>query len=715
METLSLNNLNPLKQISSNNISKIYQVAKEDGSIAVVKKVSLPISDDDAATLMEKGKILFLQDATNYYLQLLNNEIEVLKQLSEEKNILHIYDTFQDKQDEKDNYYIIMEYADDITTYFKKNGISEQDIVKLGIDICTAIEVCQKINVLHNDIKPANIFFDGTNYKLGDFGNSTNGSSDNIVYFGSPNYLSPEVYNERPTTVASDIYSLGIVLYQLLAGHFPFVNEKTNEKEALTMRMSGAALSVIDDVNPLLMSAIIKACNFDINNRYQSASELKSDLEKIQNLSSEKKKIIFDNSKMSDTISVFDSDLIARQGKITHEIALQKKKTKAKIFFKKWFKKITAVVLLLALLLTCYIVYSFNKECDLGYINQNGVCKKGYYYCETGYVLNEKNECQKTIKSIDAKVSYSCKSGFTYTNETCVSNEIQEPTFTYQCLDGFTLNGTKCEKTETNDAVITYTCPKGYANMNGVCVKGDEKDASVSYSCPSGYTKGPFQENGEYKCSKYITSSSSVDANVKYSCPTGYTLDGTKCTKVTNDVSKSSCSGTTSNEKCTYNNSWCAYYPYGMGCTQNCTYTCTVTIDATKNYSCDSGGTLNGSKCTFTGGNTIKVKATATYTCPKGYEKIGTKCIYGDQKNGTPVYTCLDSQTLKGDKCYTTITTDAVGMYTCPTGFVASGITCIQDEFPQPLSKYSCSRIYTLNGDKCEQYETKPAKAIFTE
>lgn len=715
MERKSLHNWKPLKQISGNTISKVYQVIKEDGSIAVVKKVTLPIQDSDAVTLMEKGKIVFLQDATNFYLELLNNEIEILKSLKDEKNILHLYDAFQEKQEEKENYYIIMEYAEDITSYFKKNDVSEADVVKVGIDMSNAIEACQRINILHNDIKPSNIFYDGNNYKLGDFGNSTKGTSDNIVYFGSPNYLSPEVYNHCLTTEASDIYSLGLVLYHLLAGHLPFVNEKTDEKEAFTKRMSGAPIPDIENTNPLIMGIIKKACAYDINTRYQSVSELKKELEAIANPSTKKKKIIFNKNKMSDTISVFDNELIARQGKITHEIAVQNTKTKRKIFLKKWVKRIAAILLVLVLSLTGLLVYSFNKECDLGYINKNGVCKKGYYYCDAGYVLNEKNKCQKTIKSIDAKVSYSCKSGFTYTNDTCVSNEIQEPTFVYQCLDGFTLNGTKCEKTETNDAVLTYTCPKGYANMNGVCVKGDEKDATVSYSCPSGYTKGPFLENGEYKCSRYVTSSSTIDATIKYSCPSGYTLSGTNCTKVTNNVSKTSCTGTTSNEKCTYNNSWCSYYPYSYGCTKTCTYTCTTTIEATKNYSCDSGGTLKGTSCTFSGGNTIKVKANATYTCPNGYEKIGTKCIYGEQKNGTPVYSCLDSQKLVGDKCYTTITTDAVGMYTCPAGFVASGVTCIQDEFPQPLSKYSCSRVYTLNGDKCEQYETKPAKEVLTE
>lgn len=356
----------------------------------------------------------------------------------------------------------------------------------------------------------------------------------------------------------------------------------------------------------------------------------------------------------------------------------------------------------------------FNRTCDAGYINKNGICKKGYYFCDNGYVLNSDNKCQKTIKSINAKATTTCKSGYTYTNETCVSNEVKEPVFTYQCLDGFILNGTKCEKVETNDAVVTYTCPSGYANMNGVCIKGDEKDATVSYSCPSGYDNGPFLENGEYKCSKYVQSSSTTDATPNYKCSSG-TLNNNKCVTVTENVSKSNCSGTTSNEKCkTSGGYWCSYTPYAYGCTTTCTYTCTVATAPKVTYTCPNGGVLNGTKCSYSGGNTIKTNAIANYTCPAKYEKIGLKCIYGKQINGTVVYTCLDSQTLVGDKCHTTITTDAVGMYTCPEGFIASGVTCIQNDFPQPVKKYSCSRIYTLNGDKCEQYEIKEAKPVFT-
>ena len=716
MKKTSINNWKTLKLISKNNISNICKIEIEEGKIAVVKKTSLPISDQDAALLMERGKILFIQDATNYYMQMMNNEIAILKKLTNEKNILNLYDTFQNQEDEKYNYYIIMEYAEDIISHFNKEGVSEQDVITLGIDICSALESCNKINVLHNDIKPANIFYDGTNYKLGDFGNSTIGATDNIITFGTPNYLSPEVYNRNSASEASDIYSLGLVMYHLLSGNLPFVNNKVNEKDAFKERMNGTQIPNINGINSQLMDIVIKACNFEKTSRYQSVSEMKKNLQNINSLNTTKKQVVFSNTKMNDTISVFDNELIARQNQTSKKINTQKKKKKVEKIFKKWFKRGMIAALIILLLFSISFIYSRNKKCDLGYINKNGVCTKGYYYCDTGYSLNEKKKCQKTIKAIDAKVSYSCPSGYTYTNESCVNEEIQEPTLTYQCLDGFSLNGSKCEKIETNDAVVTYTCPKGYANMNGVCVKGDEQNAKVSYSCPSGYTTGPFIENGTYKCSKYISSSSTIDATPKYTCQVGTLNSSNKCINVTNNVAKSECNGTTSNEKCvTTGGYWCSFRPNSYGCSQTCTYTCTITSEPKITYSCDSGGTLNGSKCTYSGGNTIKVNAIANYSCPKGYDRIGTKCVYGKQINGTKEYKCLDSQTLVGDKCQSIITTDAVEMYTCPEGFIASGVTCVQNDFPQPVKKYTCSRVYTLNGEKCEQYEIKPPKVEFTE
>ena len=180
-------------QYVNNGISKIYKAVKSDGTNSVIKHLRLPIDSNRAMELVNRGKISTVNDSINYYVNVMNQEINILSALNSSPYILRMYDAIQNNNGNQSDFYIIMENAVDINQYFANNGFSESDVVKLGIDICSALEACKGINVIHNDIKLSNIFYDGYNFKLGDFGSSTYGSDNNLVYFGTPNYLSPEV------------------------------------------------------------------------------------------------------------------------------------------------------------------------------------------------------------------------------------------------------------------------------------------------------------------------------------------------------------------------------------------------------------------------------------------------------------------------------------------------------------------------------------------
>ncbi len=710
MEALTTpNNWKTLSLISKDNITKVYKIEKEDGKIAVVKKLSLPINDADAAILMEKGKILFIQDATNYYLEMMNNEISILNQLSNEKNILVLYETIEEKKGECSDYYLIMEYAEDITNHFKNNKISESDVVKLAIDICSALESCKKINVIHNDIKPNNIFFDGTNYKLGDFGNSSIGGSNNIVTFGTPNYLPPEVAQNKTTNETSDLYSLGLVMYKLLTGHLPFVDSETDEQTAYEKRLNGSPILVDSSINLKLMNIILKACSFEIKNRYQTASEMKKELSQLTDISNKKKDIIITTSKLDDTISVFDSSLIASQTKAAKSISAKKKKAQRNDFLKKNLKRGATIAMLFILFFVSGIIYMLNRDCESGFINKNGLCVKGYYFCsDEGYVLNEKNQCQKTIDSKNAKVSYSCQQGFTLKDDVCVNTEIIEPTSVYKCADSFRLNGKKCEREESIDAVVSYTCPKGYVSAGDKCVTVSNIDAEARYICSdTSYTlKGNV-------CSKKVQKTES--AAVTYSCNSGGTLKETKCEYISTP---------------TYSSTTPSYPNWGWGtwggtgtqtptCSSGYTYSstdqkCHKTENAKIRYTCPSG-TTNNNNGTCTSTVTEQKNAIVKYTCPSGYTPVGAQCAKSTNISGKIKYNCPDDTKLRDKKCVSTITSDAINMYICPEGYIVSGSGCIMEEYPQAIKKYSCSRVYTLNGDKCEKYSTKPAQAVYTE
>ena len=674
--------------ICDNGISKIYKAVKNDGTNAVIKHLRLPIDSNRAMELVNRGKISTVNDSINYLVNVMNQEINILSALNNNPYILKMYDAIQNNNGNQSDFYIIMENAVDINQYFANNGFSENDVVKLGIDICSALEACNGINVIHNDIKPSNIFYDGNNFKLGDFGSSTYGGDNNLVYFGTPNYLSPEVCFKYPTSEYSDIYSLGLVMYSLLAGHLPFVENGVTEDMAFTKRMNGENIPYVNGVSNELMNVVLKACSYRPENRFTSVSEMKNLLISIGTVNNQRTGMIVSNSKLDDTISVFDNQLIADQMKMNYEIYLKKDRAKKRRIFNNLLRNGILVALFLVFIISGSLVYLFNRECDLGFINKNGRCVAGYYYCADGFVLNKNNQCQKTIESVEAKLSYSCQSGYTLKDDVCVNTQTLVPTSIYKCADGFKLNGTKCEMTESIDAIVTYTCPSGYVSAGDKCVTVSNKDASSYYTCKD----STYSLSGS-KCTKKVTKT--VKATISYYCNSGGTLNGTTCN---------------------YTTAASGYYYYKTCSKGTYSYTtgkCHYSESALTKYTCESGATNDGAGNCISTYNDVQ-DAVKKYSCPSGYTPVGAQCAKTTGISGKKKYTCPDSAKLVNNKCVSVVKVDAVNMYVCPDGYVVSGSGCIMKEFPKAVKKYSCSRVYTLNGDRCEKYETVPAKPVYT-
>ena len=128
-----------------------------------------------------------------------------------------------------------MELLTSLLDYSEEHEITEQTVIKLGTDILTALEVCQKYHVVHRDIKPENIFVSATgDFKLGDFGiartieKTTFGMSKKGTY----PYMAPEIYQGKESDILVDMYSLGLVMYRMLNDNrlpfFPGIPEKGN-------------------------------------------------------------------------------------------------------------------------------------------------------------------------------------------------------------------------------------------------------------------------------------------------------------------------------------------------------------------------------------------------------------------------------------------------------------------------------------------------------
>jgi serine/threonine protein kinase len=153
---------------------------------------------------------------------------------------------------------------------------------QVGLDVLGALEAAHRTGVIHRDVKPGNILLSATvdgPVKVSDFGiaKSTDDRSltDPNGLAGTPAYLSPERIAGEPATPSSDIYSLGVVLYEALAGRKPYDGE-TSLAIALAVHMGGAPtlLELLPDIDPVLADVIDRAIAADPADRWESASAM---------------------------------------------------------------------------------------------------------------------------------------------------------------------------------------------------------------------------------------------------------------------------------------------------------------------------------------------------------------------------------------------------------------------------------------------------------
>jgi eukaryotic-like serine/threonine-protein kinase len=202
-------------------------------------------------------------------------------------NLVQVYDTGSDDG----IHYIVMEYveAKTLADYLAGGGrIMPDRAVELAEAVCDALDVAHAQGVIHRDVKPANIMVtrDGR-VKVTDFGIARVMTNETVeqtaAVLGTASYLSPEQAQGGAIDQRSDLYSLGCVLYEMLTGRPPFTADSpvaVASKHVLEQPIPPSRSN--PDVSPQLDAVVMRALAKNPDNRYQSASEMREDLERAR-------------------------------------------------------------------------------------------------------------------------------------------------------------------------------------------------------------------------------------------------------------------------------------------------------------------------------------------------------------------------------------------------------------------------------------------------
>ena len=258
---------------------------------AAMKVLRVPDSDAEVARIQFQG--MTRQNTEEYYEQYvdsIHNEIRIMQSFVGNSHIVSYEDYSIRKRYNQIGWdlYIRMELLAGLPDYMKTHSFDEKMTVRLGMDIAQGLRDCHNAGIIHRDVKPENIFVNKVgNFKLGDFGISRNapGSHDVLSFKGTLAYMAPEVYRMLSTDARSDIYSLGMVLYQCLNDNrLPFVPSKFSPfdiETARQRRFAGEPIPAPAHGSRALKNIVLRALEERPEDRFQTAEELYFELMEV--------------------------------------------------------------------------------------------------------------------------------------------------------------------------------------------------------------------------------------------------------------------------------------------------------------------------------------------------------------------------------------------------------------------------------------------------
>jgi len=214
------------------------------------------------------------------------NELKFARKISH-RNVCRMYDLNK----EEGSYYITMEYVsgEDLKSLIRRvKQLTIGTAISIAEQVCEGLSEAHRLGVVHRDLKPSNIMIDKDgNARIMDFGIArsliSKGITDKGVMIGTPDYMSPEQVEGKDIDQRTDIYSLGVILYEMVTGKVPFEGETAlsiahKHKYEIPQEPKTINPQIPDELN----SVILKCLEKDKEKRYQSAGEIRSELENIE-------------------------------------------------------------------------------------------------------------------------------------------------------------------------------------------------------------------------------------------------------------------------------------------------------------------------------------------------------------------------------------------------------------------------------------------------
>ena len=283
--------------VSEDSLGAVFEIERSDSGVsrkAALRAITIPPGRHESG--MDSAQDAEIKSSTrNYLVGVINDlvrEISLLQQLKGTSNLVSYGEHLVIEHRDGVGWDILvrMERLTPLEDYLAQHAVTQREVIRLGIDLCRALEACWQSQIACHDVKPENIFVSAQgDFKLGGL------CSEKLVWMTakatSPSepaeYTAPEVYRGEEGGRAADVYSLGLVLYRLLNGNrLPFLSAQTavtteGRREALTRRLSGAPLPPPAYAQGALAGVVGKACACDPRERYAGPAELRRALEDL--------------------------------------------------------------------------------------------------------------------------------------------------------------------------------------------------------------------------------------------------------------------------------------------------------------------------------------------------------------------------------------------------------------------------------------------------